>query len=235
MEVPASGTNPLKVCTGCCVPKPPEAYAWVAGRIKRVPRCKECVRKGDKARNETLKGYLKVVHKNSKSSTEVRNARGRGHVSTLTLAELEAKWHAQRGLCAISRIPMVHKAHSDFRASLERLDNNVGYTDTNTVLVISEMNTVNQWTREKFQYLFSGVSHEAIPLSISDLQPPEPLYVPPRFKWVENGDGTMLCHTCGEVRDISMFHKTRNQGCNDCRRARDATRFVGQEMVVRTL
>lgn len=48
---------------------------------------------------------------------------------------------------------MVHKINTEWAASLERLDNDLGYIDKNVVLVCYEFNHVLQWTTEKINFI----------------------------------------------------------------------------------
>ena len=39
--------------------------------------------------------------------------------------------------------------------SVERLDNAIGYTRSNICLIVFELNTARQWSREKLAYMLS--------------------------------------------------------------------------------
>jgi hypothetical protein len=69
---------------------------------------------------------------------------------TIDMEWFEARWAAQWGRCAYSRMPMRCQAKVGWKCSVERLDNDLGYTPSNCVLVCNEFNTPAQWSREKF-------------------------------------------------------------------------------------
>ena len=73
----------------------------------------------------------------------------------------------QQYKCYYSGIPMNCQENTDWKMSLERLDNREGYTRQNCVLICWEFNTVDnsvrskfnisgsyQWNREKFVYFY---------------------------------------------------------------------------------
>eukprot|EP01083_Nonionella_stella_P274886 933447_1 len=55
-------------------------------------------------------------------------------------------WNVQEGLCHLSKYPMCHSANSNWKCSLERLDNSRGYETDNVALICQEFNTSIQWT-----------------------------------------------------------------------------------------
>lgn len=89
---------------------------------------------------------------------------------TITHEDLEAMVLEQNGLCAISRIPMNFRHLTDWQCSIERKDNNLGYTYINCVLICLEFQSsdysrrrnVNQdevdftaqWTPELYNEVF---------------------------------------------------------------------------------
>src|SRR5436309_143770 len=72
-------------------------------------------------------------------------------MTSTALAEIEAQY----GLCYYSGIAMKFEHHADYTCSLERLDNTLGETVENTVLVCAEaeFNTTAQFSRDKFNYM----------------------------------------------------------------------------------
>jgi len=87
----------------------------------------------------------------------------------------------QGGCCYYSGVPLEYKRpHSDWRMSLERLDNSLGYTPENCVLIAIEFNTSDQsrnkattevfgtaqWSREKVEHIWgkTGWAKKSIPV-----------------------------------------------------------------------
>ena len=73
----------------------------------------------------------------------------RGHLCLITLSDIFNMLLEQRGRCYYSRVPMERcQPHTHWRMSLERLDNNQGYTPENCVLICVEFNTAD-WSKNK--------------------------------------------------------------------------------------
>ena len=111
-----------------------------------------------KALKRTFKGFV------SKLMTAARfNAKKRGQETTITKEWIVEQLVRQNGCCYYSDMPMTFKPCSDWRASLERLNESLGYTPENVVIICYEFNTGNktQWSREKIAYLrtFPPVEH----------------------------------------------------------------------------
>jgi hypothetical protein len=114
--------------------------------------CKEC----DKIRVKKYQnsdGYWNVMLNNAKTHSITRKEKGRidAGVCNLTLEDLQNKWNFQNGKCYYSNIKMIKRRHSDWACSLERLNNLLGYTDDNTVLICQEFNTSTQWNLNKIK------------------------------------------------------------------------------------
>ena len=81
-----------------------------------------------------------------------------GNRSRLGIFDIDADfllnmWHLQNGRCYLSGHQMSHKTNSDWKCSLERLDNSKGYERANVSLICQEFNTVCQWTPALIQEL----------------------------------------------------------------------------------
>jgi len=85
----------------------------------------------------------------------MENGRLEASEYTLTKYLILQKYHNQDGKCAITGIKMSHVPNTDWKISIERLNNDRGYTDENTILVSHDMNGFVQMTREKSKLLFT--------------------------------------------------------------------------------
>ena len=129
--------------------------------------CEECRKRINEEGLNTPRGHFMKLLNNARRHTQKRNANPKRTptVCELTLEDLVAKFNAQGGRCAISRMPLKFGPKKDWAASLERRDVNIGYTPANTSLIANlfqatdpssimnddpDDNTSYGWTREKF-------------------------------------------------------------------------------------
>jgi len=138
----------------CCVCKKIKNYSdFYKRKCKRNYSyiCKEC----DKLRMlkyQTSDGYWKIMLNNAKNHSKSRKEKGRieAGIFNLSIEDLENKWKKQNGKCYYSDIKMTKERHSNWSCSLERLNNSLGYTNNNTVLICQEFNIAQaQWTLNK--------------------------------------------------------------------------------------
>ncbi len=190
-------------------------------------QCKACGKKSGMKHRNTEHGFMYNMWKTAKSSNKERNEKGRRHEFTLTVDQMKAKWIQQKGLCAITGVRMVLKPHSHWKCSIERIQNAMGYTDGNTILICMELNTPSQWTNAKAAYLFAHTVHNPVDLR-DDLQPPRR---PNKGtitlkKWPILENNTVLCHFCDETKDLEQFYKScLHRGCKDCSKIKTAARI----------
>lgn len=101
--------------------------------------CKQCCQIGNKEsisrRYSCFENRVKTfLHTCKKSSIK------RGHEFTLTSKDLIDAWYEQQGMCAYSGIEMTVQAAQFTSVSVERINNDIGYTRENTVLVCNAVN-----------------------------------------------------------------------------------------------
>eukprot|EP00438_Fugacium_kawagutii_P024267 Skav222463 [mRNA] locus=scaffold5414:30010:47306:- [translate_table: standard] len=121
--------------------------------------CRSCKRKEDRARRSTLRGHVQNCLNNARTRSKKRS-----QAFTLTFSQVLNMLRQQQGRCYYSGVPLEYKQiHSDWRLSIERLNNSIGYTNENCVLIAIEFNTPDysrnkaatevfgtaQWSREK--------------------------------------------------------------------------------------
>jgi len=89
-------------------------------------------------------------------STEERREKGRDHEDVeIDVAYLAELYRRQHGRCAYTRVPLA--VNGKYKWSLERKENDKGYTKLNTVLVIKEVNHGNaQWSKKKANKYWGG-------------------------------------------------------------------------------
>lgn len=185
--------------------------------------CKNCEKHSRKQYADSEHGFLNILLHSAKKHTKERNASGERNLEfTLTLQQLKAKVTQQQRRCALTGHLMTFKPHSTWRCSIERIDNSIGYTDANTVLIIAEMNTANQWTAAKVNHLFSYMQYSQVQYT-DELQKAVTENRKKRRKWPINDNSTVYCHYCRETKDLAHFYKLLSSGCKACAADRKAT------------
>eukprot|EP00438_Fugacium_kawagutii_P001762 Skav227139 [mRNA] locus=scaffold133:509834:510862:- [translate_table: standard] len=126
--------------------------------------CRACRRKRDQARSSTLRGHVQTCLRSARA-----NAMKRGQNFSLILSQVLNMLRQQQGRCYYSGVPLEYKQiHTDWRLSIERLNNSIGYTEENCVLIAIEFNTSDQsrnkarskvhgtaqWSREKVEHVW---------------------------------------------------------------------------------
>lgn len=124
-------------------------------REKNVDKIKEYYQKSKEKNIDKIKEYNKIHKRKLKESNPEKwlqvllsNCRIRhkkndysGHIiCEITLEDLIAQHEKQKGLCAISNVKMDHIQGSLNSISIDRIDNNLGYTKENTHLVAKWIN-----------------------------------------------------------------------------------------------
>ena len=130
-----------KACTECLIVKPLSDF-----HIKRATKdglqyaCKQCAyRHRRNWTNYTLHGWM----------TKLKDSafqRFRGEEFDVTVPFLMGLWKRQNGKCYLSFLPMCVQTNSDWKCSIERLDNQKTYSTGNVALICQEFNTAYQWT-----------------------------------------------------------------------------------------
>ncbi len=193
--------------------------------------CKRCksIKKYNRF-NECEDSFFGRLFSSCKSNLKNKNKKRDLGVMTLTLDQLKAKWVKQNQKCQISHVQMATGTNVHFKASPERLDNNITYTDENVVLIIAELNTVKQFTRE---FLLDMCTPDLAPHpqldEINKLNEKTTLkkFIPPPLLTKLNTSGEILnqCSRCLEFCELKAFrfnNKARGileRACNECERA----------------
>lgn len=101
--------------------------------------CKSCCKEGNKQsrakKYSTFEGRVPTFLTSCRKS-----AKSRGHVCTITAENLLDAWQAQDGICAYTGRQMTTAAGEYNSVSVERIDNAIGYTAENTILVCNIVN-----------------------------------------------------------------------------------------------
>jgi len=134
--------------------------------------CKACSTDSAKAYSNTQACFLHQLVMRARRNTKDRNEKGRDHKFTMTVPKLKKLITDQNGKCAISGAVLVFKSFSDNQASVDRIDDNLGYVDGNYRLVCLEFNTPVKWSRKLLleSIALSGIPPENFDKETSDLE-----------------------------------------------------------------
>ncbi len=113
--------------------------------------CKPCCREGNL--RSTEKKYATFDGRLATFLISCRNsARKRKQEFTITAEDLKKAWELQGGVCAYTGIPMTTQPNLPHSVSVERVDNDVGYTEPNTILVCRAINAMKSDLDAKLFY-----------------------------------------------------------------------------------
>lgn len=140
---------------------------WVKCEDVKKSSCVSCVFKKRNDYNNSHRGFFVNMVANMKNKANIRDEQGKeSGICTIDADFLRQMYENQKGLCYYSNIKMTTTPGSDWQASPERLNNNVGYTKENTKLVCLEFNIggFNQWNKSKI-ILLKTLRNEVIDIS----------------------------------------------------------------------
>lgn len=119
-------------CTVCRTVKPESDFS---GHSRRCNKCR--YQKKSERANASLEGFLQMRLTSMKSRQKEKKYIG----TTIGLIDLMRLYDDQRGMCAITGLPMHTTLNeSDLSVSPDRIDNTLGYIDGNVRLVCSRAN-----------------------------------------------------------------------------------------------
>lgn len=155
-SIPSHVANSLgqKWCCGCANFKPTDNfYADLRLACALFSQCKTCCRQKTYHYNRTLSGNVSSMLGRARE-----RAAHRGHDFSLARNDILDMLWAQGGRCYYSVVPVEYLVpNSNWRMSLERLDNGAGYTQRNCVLIANEFQTSDQ-SRNKSVYKVHGTA-----------------------------------------------------------------------------
>jgi len=186
--------------------------------------CKSCDSDSAKLYNNTQAGFIKNLVSHARKHTNERNEKGRDHEFTLTVPKLNKLITDQNGKCAISGATLVFKQFSDNQASVDRINDDLGYVDGNCRLVCLEFNTSVKWSRKLLlkSIALSGIPPENFEDETSDLESVlskanEKGTVYRKWKVLtKRGIETVFCHHCSKTKPRKHFYKAISLGCRAC-------------------
>lgn len=219
-----SSTPTEKQCTRCKQTKllkefPPHPD----GKFGLDPKCFECYHISQWEYRNTFNGFFSKLLSAARTNSNHRLSSGRieAGVCNIIREDLITIWNRQNGKCYYSGIQMIPQPNSNWQCSLERFDNNKGYTTDNISLVCLEFNNYTKWTLDKikrmlffiYEYnddIFLLQEIDNILNSVKSHKKREPN--------VTNDIGHCKCKKCDIFKPKIEFIKDLSKGCGDCRK-----------------
>ena len=158
------------------------------------------------------------MYYNSRNSAKSRLEKGRvsAGIHDIKVEDIMDLWNKQDGKCAISGIPMNYDIN-EFRLSIDRIDNDLGYIKENIRLVPIEINSVAGWSEEKIidmlRILDMGIEENPVCFDIIKTQQKE--YDKQKCVVIDGCDH-YNCTLCGIVKPFDQFYFKTINGCKDC-------------------
>ncbi len=175
--------------------------------------CRACNVEYKERYKDTRDGFLQCLYIDSKSRIIRKNKDGKKLDHTLTRENVNEILAEQEDMCYYTGVIMTFRRKSDFQCSIERLDNDIGYTKNNTVFCCLEFNNQKQWTSDKIKL------HESeIKMITDDLRSEEKLESTNRkYEIVKKINDLMYkeCNRCNEWILEGSFSKTKAM-CKIC-------------------
>lgn len=135
-------------CSLSCVAKYNNKNCDYHERNGKLPQCQ--------------KGYKQKTKRASKFNWYIRRATNRKRNNGITVNILEQLWEKQKGLCAISKLPLLlHDECEDkkYLASLDRIDSSLPYQEGNIQFIALPLNLAKQsFNNEEFIVFLKEVS-----------------------------------------------------------------------------
>lgn len=207
-------------------------YVGAKGQVRSY--CKKCHNRRDADYRRTLRGNVSVLVNSARQRSKMK-----GKDFNLDADFILDLILYQQGRCAYSGVDMeMLLPHSDWRMSLERVNNAVGYVAENCVLIAAEFNTAerisrratvqaapgsSKWSPEKVQNLRSerllnvdlqnlDKLIQAARMKYQSLAPPTNLISSP-CDFQEGGCGLQRCSRCGLWKPLESFYLRSSRSC----------------------
>jgi hypothetical protein len=178
-------------------------------------KCKKCNAKDYISRiNNNQNSFLLKLLYCSKESAKRR--KGFANEFNITINDIINLAKLQNNKCYYSRITLSYQQHSDWQASLERLDPTKGYIITNIALICLEFQSVSQWTTCKYQEFIKliFIKHSKQTINFN------PIVNRKKYTKIAsitiNNIKYITCPHCQIKKPLDKFNKILRHGCKEC-------------------
>lgn len=179
---------------------------------------------------ETTEGFCSYQYRVTKCRSQSKQyAKRHSFAHDITTQDLIDQFEKQNGKCYYSGIQMSTLPHSNWLATVERLDQSIGYTKSNIVFACQEFNGPKQWSLDKVElipqlrektvdeYYLKKVIHDAtISISRTNQQTPNRKQI---IIHQCNGDDLHFCHCCNTYYTSNLMSNDLRTLCKKCRSA----------------
>jgi hypothetical protein len=211
-----------KICTICkCEKLLDEFNKFSLSKDGKYPSCKKCNNIKKDHYYKTLNGCLNNLIGSAKSHAKKILDKGQieAGIFELIIDDLQTLWENQEGKCYYSGIKMNYDKN-EWKISLERLNEDLGYIKNNVVLCCLEFNGTSQWTQQKIINMLKLLKQE-FKFEKQDFELINKKTTHKKFEYsiktVINNIDHYKCTFCHENKTRDQFNKNINNGCKKCR------------------
>lgn len=146
-----------KICNKCgIIQNWTDFHKDSTGLFRCQSKCKKCTSIWDSQSLKVRKRFLKRMLGACRRSSQLRSANGKRDLKcTWTYEQMCAKLEQLQDRCAYSNLLMNFKSHSNWNCSPERIDNTIGYIDSNMTFICLEFQIGNglQFSPELIEFI----------------------------------------------------------------------------------
>ncbi len=142
-------------CVGCNTIKPSDQFQFLKRQQRYFTLCRPCYNHRQRILKDNPLSFIKTMVSRLPFTTNHRNhIRQKHNKSPMAAPSIDYKWVAQEimrtnGLCALFRVPyLLDRTIPQLQLSIDRIDDNIGYTPSNCRLVIFAANGRSKWIPE---------------------------------------------------------------------------------------
>jgi len=210
-----------KICSVCNIIKDIDQFEH------HRSQCKTCRNIYKMSYGNVLKKFIRKLYDSSLAHSKTREEKGKVNASehSITIDDIYSQYSKQNGKCIYSNIIMSHKPLSDFMMSLERTNNDIGYTKENITLSCSEFNSgKSYWNKNKINLVLelrkTEVDMNILVGRINEALNPEFIYTERKKREEKyiNDIKYVKCNKCNIFRESNHFTKGTKivTECHDC-------------------
>ena len=219
-----------KKCNDCGLVKQINEFYNRSNLGRLSSYCKNCQIQRNNNYLRTFDGFFSHLAKGMQNSANKRLYLGRINAGDCIIDNLYliGLFNWQQGRCFYSGIQMITQPHSSWKASPERLNNDLGYIPGNVVLICLEFNTTGLgWSRNKVisipNLINQSIDLDQLRKEIDESRkrpknkPKSAYRIITLHVFYDDGSEELECRKCHQLKRIDQFAKNHKDGCKNCR------------------